>query len=326
MSLKICFFSALVLTFAAPFAAHAEYSESCPGEEGYYYTNDRNSKNPVEGGFISYDADVSDDIWVGRNAAICGFASVTNSARILGRSIICGNAQVMGRHAQVTGYAKVCGDAVVDGSENDVKILGYFETETGLYDSGTYEQKDSANSTHPLVAGNKKLKAVKRLLDIIDGFKFNLYKKSGDKFKPYNITEWFAQIPNRQTPCFVEIKSRMSYDGNEDLVGDIVFANDYNLNVKDIQDGRVHEKAGANYSDTDGRYNKDGSVAYYTYNHISKNRENEIQKYHFMRGKEKAIEDLETPDKPVISFDVKDESDAKRILDALRYASKICSQ
>ncbi|BBN81507.1 hypothetical protein PA25_14920 [Pseudoalteromonas sp. A25] len=132
---------AILLTALLSTFVNAATSPSCPGEEGYFYTNDRNTRNPSQGGFVSHDADISDNIWLGRNAAICGFSTVSNGARITGRAVICGDALVKGRKARVTGHAKVCGDARVDGSKNEVVLTGHYETFTGLYSSGTFTAK-----------------------------------------------------------------------------------------------------------------------------------------------------------------------------------------
>nr|WP_321460995.1 hypothetical protein [uncultured Cohaesibacter sp.] len=218
---------AFILTIATPLTAHADYSERCPQEEGYYYTNNRHSKNPVEGGFISYDAEISDDIWVGKNAAVCGFATVTNRARILGRSIICGDAQVMGKHAKITGYAKICGDAVVDGTQNEVTMKGYFETDTGLYDSGSYPRADKAEA---------RLEAVERLLEAINGRQFSFYVgyEKQDLRGLYHTTTK-AAIPNKSYPCNIEINTHWKIEAMKGYESKETEKDwEYKINLKNI--------------------------------------------------------------------------------------------
>jgi len=180
----------------------AATSPKCPGEEGYFYTNDRHSKNPSDGGFISHDADVTDDIWVGKNAAICGFSSVTKSARILGRSVVCGNAKVHGSRARITGYARVCGNAEVDGTHQEVTMQGYFETNSGVYNKGTY----SAEKPAPKVKTKSTKEVVSEFVKALGNFAETYYSfTDGDIRKMGYEEEYSVKIDDANNPCEVVV-------------------------------------------------------------------------------------------------------------------------
>lgn len=104
-----------LLVMGAIFSASsfAATSPKCPGESGYYFTNYK-QRNPQQGGFVSYSADVIDDeeVYIAPTAAVCNSSSVSEDARIYGNAIIRGNAEISG-DAKVYGNAVIEGDAVI---------------------------------------------------------------------------------------------------------------------------------------------------------------------------------------------------------------------
>ncbi|MFM2481230.1 hypothetical protein [Celerinatantimonas sp. YJH-8] len=197
--MRFLFLLILMLMTSSTLAAT---SPKCPGEEGYYFTNDRHSKNPSQGGFVSHDADVTDNIWVGRNAAICGFASVTNAARILGRALVCGDAQVHGSHVRITGYAKVCGTAEVDGSKEDVIIKGYYSANSGLYNKGTYTKEKPVAK----VQQKSKHDIVKELVSALNDQSAHYYSFTDGDIRKISYKDHFrVKIDNLNNPCEVLI-------------------------------------------------------------------------------------------------------------------------
>ncbi|MBI2519626.1 MAG: hypothetical protein HYV97_04390 [Bdellovibrio sp.] len=131
MNLRLfgCYFSigafSIVLLVSV---ALAETSPLCPDEEGYYYTNYR-IRNPQKGGFVSNESfvdDVTDNVFIGPKAAICGSSQISGRAKIYGNAIVKGaqvseSAQVydnavVENSATVLGEAKIYGDALVSGS------------------------------------------------------------------------------------------------------------------------------------------------------------------------------------------------------------------
>lgn len=110
---------------------HADTSPKCPGEEGYFYTNHRNTSNPVAGGFVSHTATVADaiSIVIGKLAAVCGNAMIFDSANISGNAIVRGD-------AEVSGSAIIAGDVILEG---DVKVTGKSIIKgVGILRTGTY--------------------------------------------------------------------------------------------------------------------------------------------------------------------------------------------
>ena len=132
------------------FSLFAATSNLCPNEEGSYYVNDRN-RNPVDGGFVSNSADIEDEtVFIGKTAAVCGSAIISeyaritgnaiisgeamvrNSARVFGNARVSGNAQIEDK-AQVSGQAYIAGDAIIKG---DAAIRGYTRLLTGVVQTG----------------------------------------------------------------------------------------------------------------------------------------------------------------------------------------------
>lgn len=160
--------STCLLSLAAiPFSAAAATSAKCPGEEGYIYTNDRNSRNPRAGGFVSHSAFVDDGVFIAPTAAVCGSASVLRYARVYGNAIVGGEAEVtdkarvygnalvdgtayVGGEAKVSDHAHVSGEAIVEGM---AWIRGYAKISAGHYSEGT---KKPAKSQQTINAENRK--------------------------------------------------------------------------------------------------------------------------------------------------------------------------
>ena len=128
----------------------AETSAQCPGEKGYIYTNNRSTRNPRAGGFVSDSAFVGDYAFIAPTAAVCGSASVLKSARVYGTAVVSGEAEVTDKarvygnarvygtalisgEAKVSDNAQVYGDAVVEGK---AWIRGYTKISTGVVADG----------------------------------------------------------------------------------------------------------------------------------------------------------------------------------------------
>ncbi|OHU88030.1 hypothetical protein BET10_11710 [Pseudoalteromonas amylolytica] len=185
---------AILLAAFLSTVVNAATSSSCPNEEGYFYTNDRDTRNPSQGGFVSHDADISDNIWLGKNAAICGFATVSNRARITGRAIVCGDAVVTGSKARVTGHAKVCGNARIDGSKRDVVMKGYFEAYSGLFDAGVHSADKKANKKT-----NKE--HISEFINSVNNFSSTVYLFAGETKRMISQSSFQAYQDNIKDSC-----------------------------------------------------------------------------------------------------------------------------
>lgn len=102
-------------------SAQAASSNKCPGQSGYYYTNDKSKRNPRKGGFVSDSANVGDNVFIARTAAVCDSASVLKGARVYGNAVVKGEAEVTDK-ARVYGNATVAGEAVISG---EAKVSGH---------------------------------------------------------------------------------------------------------------------------------------------------------------------------------------------------------
>ena len=128
--------------------AYSATSPSCPGEEGYYFTNYKR-RNPQQGGFVSNKADVQDTdemIFIGPEVAICGSSRVSGRARIFGNAVIRNstvkdNAEISG-DAVITNGAEVSGNAKVSGK---ARIFGFVEIseDAVVTDNAQVYNKDS---------------------------------------------------------------------------------------------------------------------------------------------------------------------------------------
>ena len=112
----------LTLLAGLTFNCLADTSPRCPGEDGYYYTNHRNTNNPVAGGFVSYTATVEDSrsIVIGKLAAVCENAVILGSVNISGNAIVRGDAEVSGNsiitgEVIIEGLVKVGGKSIIKG-------------------------------------------------------------------------------------------------------------------------------------------------------------------------------------------------------------------
>lgn len=155
---------------AFSFSVSAATSAKCPGEQGYIFTNDRNSRNPRAGGFVSNSAFVDDSVFIAPTAAVCGSASVLRYARVYGKAVVGGEAEVtdkarvygnarvygtayIGGEAKVSDHARVFGEAIVEGR---AWIRGYAKLSSGHYTEGT---KKPAQSQASIDAERRKAKA-----------------------------------------------------------------------------------------------------------------------------------------------------------------------
>jgi len=188
-SLNIAFTSIILMTATIPATASAATSYKCPGESGYFYTNNRNSRNPRKGGFVSDSANVGDNVFIAPTAAVCGSASVIEYARVYGKAIIGGEAEVTDK-ARVFGNARVSGTALVGGKakvsdhaivsgdtivEGVAWIRGYFHARSGHFTEGTKraakpqslinaekKQASAASAQRAKEAANNRKAALKR--------------------------------------------------------------------------------------------------------------------------------------------------------------------
>lgn len=159
--IKMAICAGLVIFLGAPdpaFSQSTVTSSKCPGESGYYYTNYRSKRNPRRGGFVGNGANVGDHVFIAKTAAVCGSASVLESARVYGNAVIGGEAEVTGNarvygdarisgSAVIGGKAKVSGNARVSGSaivEGIAWMRGYYRTGKGHYSKGTYQAEKPA--------------------------------------------------------------------------------------------------------------------------------------------------------------------------------------
>ncbi|GLS83425.1 hypothetical protein [Paraferrimonas haliotis] len=139
----------MVMLLALANTAQAATSASCPGEEGYIYTNNRD-RNPAPGGFVGHGAFVGERVFIAPTAAVCQSATVEGYARIQGNAIIRGNASVADK-ARISGNAVIEGDAIVEGNarvsgdalvtgdallSGNVNVRGYSSLNSGRHTSG----------------------------------------------------------------------------------------------------------------------------------------------------------------------------------------------
>lgn len=172
--LNIAITSIFVMTATIPATASAATSYKCPGESGYFYTNNRNSRNPRKGGFVSDSANVGDHVFIAPTAAVCGSASVIEYARVYGNAVISGEAEVTDK-ARVFGNARVSGTALVGGKskvsdhalvngdaivEGVAWIRGYYHAKSGHFTEGT---KKAAKPQSVINAEKKQAKAAAAL-------------------------------------------------------------------------------------------------------------------------------------------------------------------
>ena len=119
--------------------------------------SDRN-RNPVDGGFVSNSADIEDEtVFIGKTAAVCGSAIISEYARITGNAIISGEAMVRNSarvlvlpefremHKLKAGPSIrrfIAGDAI----KGDAAIRGYTRLLTGVVQTGVRDDIESAIS------------------------------------------------------------------------------------------------------------------------------------------------------------------------------------
>jgi len=167
--LKIFLFFTLL-----PSLLFAATSSKCPGQNGYFYTNDKSKRNPRKGGFVSEGANVGDYVFIAPTAAVCDSASVLKFARVYGNAIIKGEAEVTDKarvygdaivsgEAVISGEAKVSGHAHISGSA-EVKgkswMKGHFMTSKGTYAQGKFSAKPTNAFKAKQAKLNQQAKAV----------------------------------------------------------------------------------------------------------------------------------------------------------------------
>lgn len=133
----------------------ASTSPKCPGQKGYYYTNDKSKRNPRAGGFVAHSANVGDYVFIAQTAAVCDSASVLKFARVYGNAVVGGEAEVSEKarvygdarvegEAVVKGEAKVSGNAVIKGDaeiKGSAWVKGHKVISSGTYSSGKHSAK-----------------------------------------------------------------------------------------------------------------------------------------------------------------------------------------
>jgi len=148
----------LLISFIPSLIFAGTSSSKCPGETGYFYTNNKSKRNPRKGGFVSDSANVSDFVFIARTAAVCGSSSVLKSARVYGNAIIKDEAEITD-HARVYGNAIVKDEALIGGNatvsghaiiskaaiiRGNAKVKGYKKISKGILTKGTYTAEKSA--------------------------------------------------------------------------------------------------------------------------------------------------------------------------------------
>ncbi|MBR4627305.1 MAG: hypothetical protein IKO47_06355 [Ruminococcus sp.] len=102
----------------APFLGKNRYPygvtiEGADIKQSFYSINESSGRRHSNGGgFVANTATVDDSVYVGRDAKVLGYATVTGNARIDGHAIVSGSAKVSG-NAIVTGHAVVAERAQV---------------------------------------------------------------------------------------------------------------------------------------------------------------------------------------------------------------------
>nr|BDT27190.1 hypothetical protein BHI3_06560 [Bacteriovorax sp. HI3] len=167
--------SYIVFTSLITTQVYSATSPSCPGEQGFFYTNDR-VRNPKQGGFVSNEAYVDDshDVFIGPQAAVCGSSEILGRARIMGNAIVInskiidqasikenaivnsarlsddaevsGNARVNGPEVIIRGKARVYGNAIISGDaiiEGNAEVAGFAKISTGVISSGVLKPSKS---------------------------------------------------------------------------------------------------------------------------------------------------------------------------------------
>jgi len=130
----IAVFSCLFLSNSSVWAAT---SKLCPGESGYYFTNNRKT-NPVRGGFVSEGAYVSESAFIAPSAAVCGSASVEYGVRVMGKAVVKDEAMISG-NVRVMGNATVGGTAMISGDNKKPTIIkGWANITEGEITSGRH--------------------------------------------------------------------------------------------------------------------------------------------------------------------------------------------
>ena len=123
--------------------AVAETSSKCPGEEGFFYTNDKR-RNPRAGGFVSNEASVVDDdnVTIEPEAAVCGSSTLSGRITLFGKAVvrnvhidgtdrvlIGGSAKIVGAdisgRVEVKERVEIRGNISIEGSgEKGIRIYG----------------------------------------------------------------------------------------------------------------------------------------------------------------------------------------------------------
>lgn len=187
----------LLLIFL-PSSLLAETSPKCPGQSGYFYTNNKSKRNPRKGGFVSDSANVGDHVFIAPTAAVCGSASVLKFSRVYGNAIVKGQAEVtdkarvygdaiisgdalIGGEAKVSRHAQITGDAILKGTAS---AKGYIILIKGTKTKGTYTaakpswavKRDAKKNAANIVSKNIKNQAalMKETRQKLEGFQRDL--------------------------------------------------------------------------------------------------------------------------------------------------------
>lgn len=170
--------------------SYAATSERCPGETGYYFTNNRDD-NPSRGGFVSNGAYVSESAFIAPNSAVCESASVEYGVRVMGDSIVRGQAIVEGK-VRITGNAVIEGTAYITGKlDSPTTIWGWAVIDSGEITSGRHGTDQITEEGKKFLFNKSRLALNKLMLNIPlstihndDGYSY--YTR---KIKDFNVTE-----------------------------------------------------------------------------------------------------------------------------------------
>ncbi len=254
----------LYLSAGSVFAAT---SSNCPGESGYYFTNDRET-NPRRGGFVSDSAYVSEAAFIAPTTSICGSATIESNVRVMGKAIVKGEAYISG-HVRITGNAIIGGTAEISGEYKKTTVIqGYARIFEGFITSGRHGSNQKPKALLNKEKEEKDLAQKKQAFDGIRNDLVNLLNK--DLNKNYHYIHDFGRLST---------EIRVSNSGNVKVGSDCTFSLDYTSRSyrydSESYDDRLKNKVDA--------VNLKGlKISFETYNHGS----NTVEFYSLNFGKE----------------------------------------
>ena len=232
-------FLSLLVVLGVHSFSYAATSDLCPGQEGYYFTNYK-IRNPTKGGFVSYDATVDEsgeNVYIGKNAAVCDFASVEGEVKISGKTVLRDYASVSGRNIEVSGNIVLAGKVRV---RSNAIIRGSGSLDTGEYKDDSYflEEQQSSGAR------------IKNLFPI----KTKMYHRSGnggvpsEKWSTTEITKFQEVANSRKNGCVFDVSIETKYidtSCEKDKFEQFSFRVDFGRDISDVN--RFHASGGTNF-------------------------------------------------------------------------------